>query len=49
MARDEDIGNLYIIGNGFDLHHKIQCKYPDFLICQISLKNRDLANYKQKL
>lgn len=30
MARNEDIENLYIIGNGFDLHHKIQCKYSDF-------------------
>lgn len=49
MASNEEIENLYIIGNGFDLHHKIQCKYSDFLICQIALKNRDLANYKQKL
>ena len=30
MASNEEIENLYIIGNGFDLHHKIQCKYSDF-------------------
>lgn len=30
MVKNEDIESLYIIGNGFDLHHKIQCKYSDF-------------------
>ena len=30
MDRDEDIENLYIIGNGFDIHHKIKCQYSDF-------------------
>lgn len=24
------IKNIYIIGNGFDIHHNIQCKYSDF-------------------
>lgn len=30
MVKNEDIESLYIIGNGFDLHHEIQCKYSDF-------------------
>lgn len=24
------VENLYIIGNGFDIHHEIKCKYSDF-------------------
>lgn len=24
------IENLYLIGNGFDIHHKIKCRYSDF-------------------
>ena len=24
--------SLYVIGNGFDLHHGIKCSYRDFLV-----------------
>lgn len=24
------VTNLYLIGNGFDIHHNIRCKYSDF-------------------
>ena len=27
---NNSIENLYLIGNGFDIHHKIKCRYSDF-------------------
>lgn len=32
--------NLYIIGNGFDLHHDIQCRFGDFMVW---LKKNDIC------
>lgn len=27
---NNSIENLYLIGNGFDIHHQIKCRYSDF-------------------
>lgn len=32
IAYSHSFKNLYLIGNGFDIHHRIRCKYPDFQI-----------------
>ena len=27
---ERTVDNLYLIGNGFDIHHNIKCKFSDF-------------------
>ena len=49
MARDEDIGNLYIIGNGFDLNLGMKTRYTDMYDSYINSEssNEIIAQFKK--